>query len=50
MYSVRGVVHDLLEARGLLNEAYVDAEISDRLVGWPPTLEPAVERWPWLGP
>lgn len=25
-------------------------EIPQWGVGWPPTLEPAVERWPWLRP
>ncbi len=46
--SIRAVVCELLDARGLLDEAYDAKEISDGLVGWPPTLEPAVERWPWI--
>lgn len=46
--SIRDVVCDLLEVRGLFEEAYEDLAITDGLVGWPPTLEPAVERWPWL--
>lgn len=50
MYSIRDVVHDLIDARGLMDEAYTDRAISDGLVGWPPSLEPAVERWPWLRP
>lgn len=50
MSSVRDVVHDVIAARGLLDEAYADQAISDGLVGWPPNLEPAVERWPWVRP
>jgi hypothetical protein len=50
MYSVRDVVHDVIEARELLDEAYADQAIADGLVGWPPDLEPAIERWPWLRP
>ncbi len=42
--SIRAVVCELLDARGLLDAAYDATEISDGLVGWPPTLEPAVER------
>ncbi len=48
--SIRAVVCELLDARGLLDAAYDDKAISDGLVGWPPTLEPTVERWPWLRP
>lgn len=49
-YNARDVVYDLLEARDLLDEAFADDAINDGLVGWPPDLRPAVERWPWLRP
>ncbi|WP_264556791.1 hypothetical protein [Halocatena marina] len=48
--SIRDVVCDLLEARELFEEAIDDQAISDGLVGWPPALEPAIERWLWLRP
>lgn len=44
--SIRDVMCDLLEVRGLFDEVHEDPAISDGLVGWPPTLEPVVERWP----
>ncbi len=47
---VRYVVHGLIEARGLGDAADADTEISDGLVGWPPDLRPAIDRWPWLRP
>jgi hypothetical protein len=50
MYNVRDVVHELLEARGLLDKAYADDAIDEGLMGWPPDLRPAVDRWPWLRP
>jgi hypothetical protein len=50
MYGVRDVVHELLEARGLLDEASADDAIDEGLMGWPPDLRPAVDRWPWLRP
>ncbi len=50
MASIRDVVYNLLDARGFLDEVHEDRAISDGLVGWPPTLEPAVDQWPWLRP
>ncbi|WP_248911059.1 DUF5817 domain-containing protein [Halocatena marina] len=48
--SIRDVVCDLLEARALFEDALDDQAISDGLVGWPPSLEPVIERWSWLRP
>jgi hypothetical protein len=50
MHNVRDVVHELLEACGLLDEASADDAIDEGLMGWPPDLRPAVDRWPWLRP
>jgi hypothetical protein len=50
MASVRTVIHDLIEARDLLDEASADEALADGLMGWPPDLTPAIERWPWLRP
>ncbi len=47
---VRYVVYHLLEARGLGEEADADDAIDAGLMGWPPDLRPAIERWPWLRP
>jgi hypothetical protein len=48
--SIRDAIHDLLAARDLLDEASVDPAIEEGLLHWSPSLEPAVERWPWLRP
>ncbi len=47
---VRYVVYHLLEARGLGDAADAAPAIDEGLMGWPPDLRPAVERWPWLRP
>lgn len=49
-FSVRDVVHEVVEARGLLDEAYADETIDGYLCDWPPEMGPAIERWPWLRP
>lgn len=49
-FSVRNVVEQLIDARGLLGEAYNDPKIDGYLCEWPPELEPAIDRWPWLRP
>ncbi|RRJ33997.1 DUF5817 domain-containing protein [Halocatena pleomorpha] len=49
-HNTRDVVYDLLDARDLLDDAFGEAAINEGLMGWPPDLQPAVERWPWLRP